>query len=112
MFDVRCVKPGAEQPQLHLLPARLLSVVVYTCLRWGVLLRGTPDDPPGFVPPPAPLWYRFSLQHPAVTVALMAPENRRELEEDLAVLDAAGPLSATEYEQLAAHGQRVRRHAG
>jgi hypothetical protein len=47
-----------------------------------------------------------------VAVALMAPDNRKELEEDLTVLDAPGPLSAAEYERLAAHGQRVRRHGG
>jgi aryl-alcohol dehydrogenase-like predicted oxidoreductase len=75
-------------------------------------LRPTPDDPPGFTPPPAPLWYRFPLQHPAATVALMAPETRTELEEDLKALDATGPLSAEEFERLAAHGQRVRRHGG
>jgi predicted aldo/keto reductase-like oxidoreductase len=89
-----------------------LPVVAYTGLRWGVLLRPTPEDPPGFTPPAAPAWYRFMLQSPSVTVALMAPTSRRELAEDLNVLTAAGPLSAAEYEQLAAHGRRVRRHAG
>jgi hypothetical protein len=89
-----------------------MPVVVYTCLRWGALLRGTPDDPPGFVVPRAPAWYRFALQTPSVTVALMAPEDRAELEEDFTVLEATGPLAAEEYEQLAWHGQRVRQHAG
>jgi hypothetical protein len=42
----------------------------------------------------------------------MAPENRDELEEDLGVLEATGPLSAAEYQTLAEHGRRVRRHAG
>jgi hypothetical protein len=42
----------------------------------------------------------------------MAPESRAELEEDLTVLEAAGPLSAAEYEALAAHGLRVRGNAG
>ena len=42
----------------------------------------------------------------------MAPHDRAELEEDLAVLDAGGPLPADEYERLAEHGRRVRRHAG
>ena len=89
-----------------------LPVIVYTCLRWGALLRPTPDDPPGFNVPRAPLWYRFALQSPSVTVALMSPETREELEEDLTVLDAAGPLSADEYALLAEHGRRVRRHGG
>ncbi|HEV3342052.1 MAG TPA: hypothetical protein VG125_16915 [Pirellulales bacterium] len=41
-----------------------LPVIAYTALRWGSLLRSTPDDPPGFSPPRAPLRYRFVLQHP------------------------------------------------
>jgi predicted aldo/keto reductase-like oxidoreductase len=89
-----------------------MPVIVYTCLRWGALLRGTPDDPPGFAVPPAPAWYRFALQSPWVAVALMAPESRGELDEDLRVLEAPGPLSAEDYRVLAEHGQRVRRHAG
>jgi predicted aldo/keto reductase-like oxidoreductase len=64
------------------------------------------------VVPRAPEWYRFALQSPSVTVALMSPESRQELEEDLTVLDAAGPLSAEEYGRLAEHGRRVRRHGG
>ncbi|MCA1684939.1 MAG: hypothetical protein LC745_02920, partial [Planctomycetia bacterium] len=75
------------------------------------LLRPTPDDPPGFAVPPAPDWYRWVLQRPSVGVALMAPRDQAELEEDLTVLDADGPLSAVEYERLAEHGRRVRRHA-
>ena len=46
----------------------------------------------------------------AVTVTVAAPESREELEEDLTVLDATGPLPADEYERLAEHGRRVRRH--
>jgi hypothetical protein len=64
------------------------------------------------VVPPAPAWYRFVLQAPSVTVTMAAPHTRAELDEDLTVLDAAGPLDAAEYERLAAHGLRVRRHAG
>jgi predicted aldo/keto reductase-like oxidoreductase len=103
---------GAEQDVFPTTQARGMPVVVYTCLRWGALPRGTPEDPPGFVPPRPPAWYRFVLQHPAVTVALMSPSDRAELDEDLAVLEAPGPLPPEEYESLAAHGQRVRRHAG
>ena len=54
----------------------------------------------------------FALQSPSVTVALMAPDHRAELVEDLTVLDAEGPLSAEEYDRLAEHGRRVRRYAG
>lgn len=89
-----------------------MPVIVYTCLRWGALLRPTPADPPDLVVPRAPAWYRFALQSPSVAVALMAPANRAELEEDLTALDHLVNLAATEYEMLAAHGRRVRRHAG
>jgi predicted aldo/keto reductase-like oxidoreductase len=103
---------GAETEVFPVTDALGLPVVVYTCLRWGALLRATPDDPPGFAVPPAPAWYRFALQSPSVTVALASPETREELDEDLTVLDAGGPLSAEEFERLAEQGRRVRRHGG
>jgi predicted aldo/keto reductase-like oxidoreductase len=89
-----------------------MPIIAYTALRWGGLLRTTPDDPAGFVVPPASAWYRFALQSPAVSVVLSAPQNRAEMEEALKVLDATGPLSDPEFARLAEHGQRVRRHAG
>jgi predicted aldo/keto reductase-like oxidoreductase len=112
MIRYNAAHRGAETEVFPATAANGLPVVVYTCLRWGALLRPTPDDPPGFVVPSAPAWYRFALQHPAVTVALMAPENRRELDEDLQPLQIAAPLTAEEFEQLAAHGRRVHQHAG
>ncbi|MGH7222918.1 MAG: aldo/keto reductase, partial [Gemmataceae bacterium] len=112
MIRYNAAHRGAEREIFPVTAEHRLPVVVYTCLRWGALLRSTPEDPPGFVVPSAAAWYRFALRHPAVNVALMAPENRTELEEDLQVLRQAEPLSAEECAQLAAHGQRVRRHAG
>ncbi len=112
MIRYNAAHRGAETEVFPATAERGLPVVVYTCLRWGALLRGTAEDPPGFAVPRAPAWYRFALQHPAVTVALTAPENRTELEEDLSVLDHTRPLGPEEYAVLAAHGQRVRHHAG
>ncbi len=112
MIRYNAAHRGAENEIFPVTTQRGLPVVVYTCLRWGALLRPTPDDPPDFVVPSAPSWYRFALQHPAVAVAVMAPANRTELDEDLQVLRRTEPLSAEEYAQLAAHGQRVRRYAG
>ena len=83
-----------------------------TALRWGWLLRATPHDPPSHSVPRAPDWYRFVLQHAAVSVALAAPQTRAELDENLMVLDTTGPLEDAEYAALAAHGDRVRRYAG
>jgi predicted aldo/keto reductase-like oxidoreductase len=112
MIRYNAAHRGAEQDVFPVTDALGLPVVVYTCLRWGALLRGTPDDPPGFAVPRAPAWYRFALQTPSVSVALMAPANRAELEEDLSVLDEREPLRPEEYERLAVHGRRVRRHGG
>jgi predicted aldo/keto reductase-like oxidoreductase len=112
MIRYNAAHRGAETDIFPATDAQQLPVVVYTCLRWGALLRGTPDDPPGFIVPKAPDWYRFALQSPSVAVALMSPANRAELEEDLTVLEAPGPLTMEAYERLAAHGVRVRRHAG
>jgi predicted aldo/keto reductase-like oxidoreductase len=112
MIRYNAAHRGAETEVFPLTDALGIPVVVYTCLRWGALLKPTPDDPPSFVVPPAPAWYRFALQSPSVSVALLAPANRAELDEDLSVLDAPGSLSEADYQRLAEHGQRVRRHAG
>jgi aryl-alcohol dehydrogenase-like predicted oxidoreductase len=112
MIRYNAAHRGAETDVFPITTALQVPVVVYTCLRWGALLRATPDDPPGFAVPRAPAWYRFALQHPAVTVALMAPDNRAELDEDLTLLEAPGPLTAEEFALLAEHGRRVRQYAG
>ncbi len=112
MIRYNAAHRGAETDVFPVTDTCGIPVVVYTCLRWGALLRPTRDDPPGFVVPSAPAWYRFALQTPSVTVALMAPDNRAELTEDLTVLEAGGPLTPAEFETLAGHGRRVRRHAG
>ena len=112
MIRYNAAHRGAEREVFPVTDSLGLPVIAYTALRWGGLLRPTPDDPPGFAVPPAPAWYRWVLQNPSVAVALMAPRDRAELEEDLTVLDAAGPLPAVEYERMAEHGRRVRRHAG
>jgi len=112
MIRYNAAHRGAETDIFPTTDAMKLPVVVYTCLRWGALLRGTSDDPSGFVVPRAPAWYRFALQSPSVAVALMAPDGRAELDEDLTVLDVDAPLPEEEYRQLSEHGLRVRAHAG
>src|SRR5207249_2750887 len=112
MIRYNAAHRGAESDVFPVTTALNMPVVAYTALRWGALLQPTRAAPPGIAAPPAPAWYRFALQNPAATVVLMAPESRQELEEDLSVLDVTGPLSPEEYERLAEHGQRVRRHAG
>jgi predicted aldo/keto reductase-like oxidoreductase len=103
---------GAEQQVFPMARARGLPVVAFTCVRWGALLQATPDDPPGFARLRASDCYRFVLSDSAVSVALMAPDGPEELAENLAMLDDWRGLSAEEHARIAAHGDRVRRHAG
>ena len=112
MIRYNAAHRGAEREIFPVTDAIRMPVIAYTALRWGALLRATPDDPPGFRAPTAPDWYRFALQSPSVAVVLAAPADRAELDEDLEVLDAADPLSIPEFDRLAEHGERVRRHAG
>jgi predicted aldo/keto reductase-like oxidoreductase len=112
MIRYNAAHRGAEDEVFPATSAAGLPIIAYTAQRWGALVRPTPDDPPGFVVPSAAAWYRFVLQSPAVSVVLAAPHTREELDEDLKVIEATGPLGAEEYARLAAHGQRVRRHAG
>jgi predicted aldo/keto reductase-like oxidoreductase len=103
---------GAEREVFPTTTALQMPVVAFTCLRWGALLQRTPSDPPGFVVPRAPDWYRFVLANPAVAVALSAPDNSAELSEDLTLLDRDCPLDPAHYQTLQSHGDRVRLHAG
>jgi predicted aldo/keto reductase-like oxidoreductase len=103
---------GAEQDVFPITARLGMPVVVYTAQRWGALTRATRDDPAEFTPPAATEWYRFALAHRAVSVVLMAPNGRRELEENLKLLDDWRAPRAEEYEAMTAHGLRVRRHAG
>jgi predicted aldo/keto reductase-like oxidoreductase len=103
---------GLERDVFPTTDALGIPIIGYTALRWGALLEPTPDDPPGFTVPGAASWYRFALQSSSIAVVLAAPDGRKELEEDLKVLDAKGPLSEAEYARLAAHGRRVRKHGG
>jgi len=103
---------GAEQDVFPVTERLGLPVVVYTAQRWGALRRATRDDPPGYAPPAATEWYRFALAHPAVSVVLMAPNGRRELEENLTLLDDWRSPTAAEFDAMAEHGVRVRQHAG
>ena len=112
MIRYNAAHRGAERDVFPVTQPLGLPVIAYTALRWGALLRTTPDDPAAFSVPRVPDWYRFVLQQPAVAVTLSAPQTRAELEENLGVLQAEEPLTNEAYAALAAHGERVRRHAG
>jgi predicted aldo/keto reductase-like oxidoreductase len=112
MIRYNAAHRGAEREIFPVTQPIGMPVIAYTALRWGALLRPTPQDPPEFNVPRASTWYRFVLQHPGVAVTLAAPQTRQDLDEDLHVLTAQGPLSNEEYVLLTEHGERVRRHAG
>ena len=101
---------GAERDVFPVAGRLEKPVVVYAVLRWGDLLRPTPEDPPGFSPPSATDAYRFALCHPSVTVALMAPDGRAELEANLTLLTEGMGMSREAYQALVGHGGRVRAH--
>ena len=111
MIRYNAAHRGAERDVFPVTTELHMPVIAYTAMRWGALSRATPSDPPGFEVPGPAAWYRFALQNPAVSVVLCAPHGRAELDEDLSVLSATGPLPHEEYARLAEHGDRVRRHA-
>ncbi len=103
---------GAEKELFPLAQHLGIPVVSFTGLRWKALLSSTPEDPKNFIPAPAREWYRFVLANPAVSVALMAPNRRKELLENLELLADWRLPEPREYEAMQRHGDRVRRHAG
>jgi predicted aldo/keto reductase-like oxidoreductase len=112
MIRYNAAHRGAEQDVFPVTQAWRIPVVSFTGQRWKALSHRTSEDPEGFAPPQAVEWYRFCLANPDVAVALAAPNNRAELEQDVSLLD---DWHAPEPEQLAtlrAHGDRVKRTAG
>jgi|SRR5579871_56600 len=110
MIRYNAAHRGAERDVFPVTQEQNIPVVTFTGLRWKALLHGTPGDPPAFSPPAAAEFYRFCLANPAVSVALMAPDNRAELEENLRLLDDW--RAPKDLEQILSHGDRVKKHAG
>ncbi len=112
MLRYNAAHRGAEQDVFPTTDRLAIPFVAYTCLRWGALMKSTPDDPPGWTPPAAPEWYRYALANPSVSVALMAPDGREELRANAALLADWRPPNADDTAALEAHGARVYSHAG
>jgi len=112
MIRYNAAHRGAERDIFPVTRRLGLPIISYTATRWGALLQAAPGNFSDYEVARAPAWYRFVLQEPAVTIVLCAPHNRAELDEDLTVLSATGPLSFDEHTRLAAHGARVRESAG
>ena len=111
MIRYNAAHRGAEEDVFPVTRELDIPVVAFTCLRWRHLLQPQPSESPHQVPP-ATEWYRFVLASPAVGVALMAPNGREELLQDLSLLDdwrAPGPETLA---RLRVRGDRVRERAG
>ncbi|MFN6566151.1 aldo/keto reductase [Dendronalium sp. ChiSLP03b] len=81
-----------------------VPVVAFTCTRWGSLLKGHPDWQAE--PPTAADCYRYVLHHPAVRLALTAPQTTQQLEQNLSVLHAP-PLSSQEATHWQKYGDLI-----
>lgn len=111
MIRYNAAHTGAERDVFPVTSELGMPVVTFTGLRWRDLLRSTPEDPPGLRLPTAKECYRFCMMHPAVSVALAAPNGRAELVEALQALDERTGSDQAWMERMRAHGARVHRHA-
>ena len=112
MLRYNAAHRGAEEEVFPVTRRLGIPLVTFTALRWGALMQSTPDDPKGFIPPGAPDWYRFALSRDEIAVVLAAPDGRRELDENLGLLEPWQGIDPDRYAAMRAHGDRVRRHAG
>ncbi len=95
---------GAEIDVFPHVPESNPAVIGFTATRWRSLLR----RPVGYLGPvpTAGMCYRFVLSHPGVNVALMAPGNLREFQDNLAEI-RRGPLDEDEMMFMREFGARV-----
>lgn len=112
MIRYNAAHRGAETDVFPITDHLRLPTVCFTCLRWGSLMNPTGQEPPGFEIPAAPDWYRFVLANPSVGIALMAPNDREELVQNLKLIDDWHELAPKTRQAMIAHGDRVRETAG
>jgi aryl-alcohol dehydrogenase-like predicted oxidoreductase len=104
MVRYNAAHPGAEQDVFPHLAEHDPAVISYTATRWGYLLR----RPKGWEEriPDAGMCYRFVLDNDNVDVALTAPRNLAQLEENLAAVEK-GPLSLEDIAFMRRFGEQV-----
>jgi len=104
MVRYNAAHPGAEKDVFPHLAEHDPAVISYTATRWGYLLR----RPKGWDEriPDAGMCYRFVLDNDNVDVVLTAPQNRVQLDENLAAV-AKGPLSQDEMAFMRRFGEQV-----
>ena len=111
MLRYNAAHRGAENAIFPQAEVSKTPLIAFTALRWCDLLKQTPEDPPDFTPPAVHDWYRFVLAHPAVSIALAAPDNRGELLQTLRLLADWRAPTSTEFQTMREHGDRVHRHS-
>ena len=107
MIRYNAAHRGAEEDVFPVARQLDIPVVAFTCLRWRHLLEPLPGDGTDRVPP-ATEWYRFVLASPAVGVALMSPNGREELLQDLSLLDDWRAPDPQTLAGLRVRGDRIR----
>ena len=106
MIRYNAAHRGAEKDIFPHLAAHDPGLVSYTATRWRALLQRAKGWPKDKAVPTAGMAYRFVLSNPAVDLALTAPANMGQLEENLTEI-AKGPLSAEEMAFMHEYGDLV-----
>jgi aryl-alcohol dehydrogenase-like predicted oxidoreductase len=110
MVRYNAAHPGAEQDVFpHLPTTDRPGVVAYTVTRWGGLIDPS-QTPPGERTPTSTDCYRFALTSPFVNLSLSAPQNKAQLDQTLATLEA-GPMSDEELAWMKRVGAHVKARA-
>ena len=117
MLRYNAKHPGAEVDIFPHLDKRNPAIVSYTALAWRQLIRPVkgiemppwPGDGDASQPPPLTpaLCYRFVLSSPHVHMVLTGPQNREQLKENFAALEA-GPLSEEELAWIREYGKQLK----
>lgn len=110
MIRYNAAHRGAEKDIFPTTDRMKIPIVAYTCLRWGALIR--PLEGGSDAVPTARECYRYVLSNPSVSVALMAPDNREEMLEDLSLLEDWRAFGEEELNRFNRWGDRVRATAG
>ena len=106
MMRYNAAHRGAEQDIFPHLQPHNPGIVSFTATRWRYLIRKQKNWPKERPIPTAGQCYRFVLSNPHVHVCLTAPQNRRQLQENIAALDQ-GPLSPDDLNFMQQYGDMV-----
>ena len=106
MIRYNAAHRGAETDIFPHLRAHDPGLISYTATRWRYLIHPNKKWPKGERIPDAGMAYRFVLGNPNVDVALTAPSNRQQLDDNLRAV-RQGPLSPEEMDFMRRFGDVV-----